>query len=232
MASADRDVPTSVPSSPATPSTFAVGSPASSAHRSCPRCARRMSSLKYDKHTICRDVQCSVDVRCNGCNSWSVDFMLGYVKHQKSLVSKGKKKTPTSSSSSPSRPPVVQTTAHVAPPQLPASTEDQLKTYVHSFLSEFLSQSGQLGTNSFLTPFSSAPLSVPAPSSAPVSTSSLSSAPPSSSSLDFVEYQAHVLGLSSEYLSIVRWFVRARGSDFLSYLSSHFPCLSADACLA
>ena len=106
-----------------------------------------MSSLKYDNHTfcvVCRDVQCSVEVRCNECNSWSVDFMLGYVKHQKSLVSKGKKKTPSSSSSPspPSRPPAVQTTAHVAPPHLPASTDDQLKTYVHSFLSEFLSQLG------------------------------------------------------------------------------------------
>ena len=87
MASADRDVPTSVPASPATPSTSAAGSSASSAHRSCSRCARQMSSLNYDKHTICvacRDVQCSVEVRCNECNSWSVDFMLGYVKHQKS----------------------------------------------------------------------------------------------------------------------------------------------------
>ena len=110
MASTDSDVPKSVPSSPAAPSTSATGSTASSAHRSCPRCARRMSSLKYDKHTICvacRDTQCSVDVRCNKCNSWSVDFMLGYVKHQKSLVSKGKKKTPSSFSSSPSKTPAV-----------------------------------------------------------------------------------------------------------------------------
>ena len=156
MDSTDSDVPTSVPSSPATPSTSAPGSTASSAYRTCPRCARRMSSLKYDKHTICvacTDTQCSVEVRCSECNSWSVDFMLGYVKHQKSLVSKGKK-TPSSSSSS--KPPAVQTTAPVAPPNLPASTEDQLKQYVHSFLSDFLSQSGQLGTN----PFFSAPPAV------------------------------------------------------------------------
>ena len=129
MASADSDVPKSVPSSLATPSTSTAGSSTSSTHCSCPRCARRMSSLKYIIHTFCvacRDVQCSVKVRCNECNYWSVDFMLGYVKHQKSLVSKGKTETPTSSSSSPpSRPPVVQTTTHITPPHLPAST-DQL----------------------------------------------------------------------------------------------------------
>ena len=157
MASTDSDVPKSVPSSPATPSTSAPGSTASSAHRICPRCARRMSSLKYDKHTICvacRDTQCSVEVRCSECSCWSVGYILGYVKHQKSLVSKGKKKTP---SSSPLKQPAVQTTAPVAPSTLPASTEDQLKQYVHSFLSDFLSQSGQLGTN----PFFSAPPAVP-----------------------------------------------------------------------
>ena len=78
--------------------------------------------------------------------------MLGYVKHQKSLVSKGKK-TP-SSSSSPSKPPAVHPTTPVAPPPPPPP---KLKQYVHSFLSDFLSQSGQLGTN----PFFAAPSAVP-----------------------------------------------------------------------
>ena len=160
MASKDSDVPASVPSSPATPSPSAPGTYAtSSARHSCPRCARRMSNLKYDKHSICvacRDSQCSVDVRCSECNSWSLDFMLGYVKCQKSSVSKGKE---VSSSSSPSKPPAVTTTAPVAPPpSLPASTEDQLRCYVHSFLADFMqSQSGQLGTNQFLA----APPAVP-----------------------------------------------------------------------
>ena len=124
MASADSGVPKSVPSSLATPLTSTDGSSTSSTHRSCLRCTRRMSSLTYIIHTFCvacRDVQCSVKVRCNECNYWSDDFMLGYVKHRKYLVSKGKTKTPTafsSSSSSLSRPPAVQTAA-------PAST-DQL----------------------------------------------------------------------------------------------------------
>ena len=51
MASNDSDVSKSLPSISATPSTSA-GLSASSSHRSCPRCARRMSSLKFDKHSV------------------------------------------------------------------------------------------------------------------------------------------------------------------------------------
>ena len=159
MASTDSDVSKSVPSSSATPSTSASGSAASLSHCSCPCCARRMSSLKFDKHSICvkcRDKQCSVDVRCAECKSWSVDFMFGYVKHQEPLVSKGGKKTPSSSSSS-LKPLVVPSTAPPPTPALPAGAEDQLKTFVQSFLSDLLSQSGQLGTN----PLVSAPPAVP-----------------------------------------------------------------------
>ena len=117
MASKDNDVSKSLPSTSATPSTSA-GSSASTSHRSCPRCARRMSSLKFDKHSTCvkcRDKQCSVEIRCSECESWSVDFMLGYVKHQRSLVSKGGK-SKSFSSSSPLTPPVVTTTATPPPP--------------------------------------------------------------------------------------------------------------------
>ena len=90
MASNDGDVPKSLPSTSAT--STSAGSSASTSHRSCPRCARRMSSLKFDKHTTCvkcGDKQCSVEVRCSECEKWSVDFMLGYVKHQRTLVSRG-----------------------------------------------------------------------------------------------------------------------------------------------
>ena len=52
MASNDGDVPKSLPSTSATTST-STGSSASTSHRSCPRCARRMSSVKFDKHTTC-----------------------------------------------------------------------------------------------------------------------------------------------------------------------------------
>ena len=156
MASNDGDMPKSLPSTSATTSTSA-GSSASTSHRSCPRCARRMSSLKFDKHTTCvkcRDKQCSVEVRCSECEKWSVDFMLGYVKHQRTLVSKGGK---SKSSSSSSTPPVVTTTTPPPPHALTSDTEVHLKSLMQSFLTDFFSQSPQLGTN----PFLSAPPAVP-----------------------------------------------------------------------
>ena len=83
-----KDVPvsdTSVTSAPSTPTTSAATDV--SARRSCPRCGRRMSSLQFDKHTlcvVCRDMKCSLDTRCKECKAWSKEFMLGYVKHQRS----------------------------------------------------------------------------------------------------------------------------------------------------
>ena len=52
--------------------------------------------------------------------------MLGYVKHQRSLVSKGGKSK--SSSSSPSKPLVVTPTATPPSPALTSGTEVQLKS--------------------------------------------------------------------------------------------------------
>ena len=72
MAYTGSDVPNSVPSSPAPPST--AGSSTSSTHRSCQSYTGRMSSLPYIMHTFCvacRDVQCSVNVRCDECTYWS-----------------------------------------------------------------------------------------------------------------------------------------------------------------
>ena len=153
----DKDVPSTVPSTSAAADV--------SARRTCPRCTRRMSSLKYDKHSLCvacRDVKCSVEVRSSECRSWSKDFMQGYVKHQRSLVSKGKKEA---TASSPLVPVMAVTTAPVVSlPSLPVSTEDQLRNYVHSVLANLLNQSGSVGTNLLFT----APLAVP--NSAPMST--------------------------------------------------------------
>ena len=68
-----------------------------------------MSSLKYDKHTLClscREVTCAMDLRCVECTAWFTDEMADYLCHRKSLVSKGKKlSVTTASSSSPSVPP-------------------------------------------------------------------------------------------------------------------------------
>ena len=131
----DKDVPpsTSAPTSPA---------PDVSTHRSCTCCTLRISSLKYDKHSLClscRDVQCSLEVRCDECKCWSSDVMLDYLKHRKSLVSKGKKKsaTPSTSSSSPSLPPAVTAITSVGLPLPSLDSDDKLRDYVHSFLTNF-----------------------------------------------------------------------------------------------
>ena len=151
----DKDVPTSLPSTtaPSLPATDV------SAHRSCTHCTRRMSSYKYDKHSLClnyRDVQCSLDVRCDECKSWSSELMLDYLKHRKSLVLKGKKSTTpstSSSSSSPSLPPAVTTAACVGSPLLSTSFDEKLGDYLHLILANFLSQSGSIRCNpSFSVP--------------------------------------------------------------------------------
>ena len=70
------------------------------------RCTRRMSSLPHDKHTVCvscRDVDCSVAVRCDECREWFTDAMNDYVRHKRSLISKSRKpKVTTFSVSTPS----------------------------------------------------------------------------------------------------------------------------------
>ena len=142
-----KDVPvsdTSVTSSPSTPMTSAATDV--SARRSCPRCGHRISSLQFDKHShcvVCRDVKCSLDTGCKECKAWSKEFMLGYVKHQRSLVSKAKKTTP---SSSPSPPVTAVTTAPVV--SLPSVTfsEDRVRQLMHSMFQDLM-QSARLGTN-------------------------------------------------------------------------------------
>ena len=136
-------------------------------HRSCVRCTRRMSSVKYDKHTLClncRDVQCSLDVRYDECRAWSSEVMLEHLKHRKSLVSKGKKKstTPSSSSSSSSPSPLVpagSVATTLASPLPPLASDERIRDYVHSFLTNVLSQSGSVGSDT--NPSFSAPPVVP-----------------------------------------------------------------------
>ena len=145
----------------------ATSSPAkdSAARRSCSKCSRRMSSYANDKHSLClhcRVVLCSVDVRCKECKDWSTESMLEYLKHRKSLVSKGKKRssvaTPTSAppSVSPSATPVKDSArpSKVASPvsSIPSlASEEGLKSFVHSLLASFLSQPTlSLGSNPFI----------------------------------------------------------------------------------
>ena len=83
--------------------------------------------------------------------------MQEYLKHRETLVSKRKKKpVSTAPSSSPSIATAVSTTAFVgSSSSLPSiSTDDKLGDYLHSFLANFLSQSGSVGANpsSFAAP--------------------------------------------------------------------------------
>ena len=151
----------------ASPSTSAPSTTSSTtvdvtARRSCRRCTRKMSSLTHDKHTICvtcRDVDCSVAVRCDECREWSTESMNGYVCHKRSLISKSREPkvtTPSASSASvtPSESPSLSQVVTPSPPSL--ADDEKLKNYVHSFLASMLSQqSGQVSLGS--NPFVSAP---------------------------------------------------------------------------
>ena len=112
-----KDVSVSDPTSALTSSTPTTAAAVDIyTRRSCPRCGRRMSALQFDKHTfcvVCRDIKCSLATRCKECKVWSKDFMLGYVKHQRTLVSKAKRAPP---SSSPSPPVTAVTTASLVSP--------------------------------------------------------------------------------------------------------------------
>ena len=69
--------------------------------------------------------------------------MLGYVKHQRSLVSKGKKPATTSS---PSPPVTVVTTAPIVSLPSLSISEDCVRQLMHSMFQDML-QSGSLGIN-------------------------------------------------------------------------------------
>ena len=115
-----------------------------------------MSALQFDKHTFCvvyRDIKCSLATRCKECKAWSKEFMLGYVKHQRTLVSKARRAPPSSSPS----PPVtaVTTTSLVPPPPSETFSEDRLRQLMHSMFQDLMS--ARVGTN----PSSTAPPAVP-----------------------------------------------------------------------
>ena len=79
-----------------------------------------MSSLTHDKHTVCvscKDVDCSVAVRCDECREWSTDAMNDYVRHKRSLISKSRNpKVTTPSVSTPSVTPSESPVSQVATP--------------------------------------------------------------------------------------------------------------------
>ena len=76
---------------------------------SCSRCPGRMSSFDRDRHLVCTHCwgyECSVELRCEECESWSQEEMLAHEKYRKSLASKskGRGKSLTKSSKVPASP--------------------------------------------------------------------------------------------------------------------------------
>ena len=147
-------IPPSTTASPATPSAMD-----SAALRSCQRCHRRMSSLKYDTPTLCthcRDVNCNLSTRCDECGEWSSDFMNAYLSHKRSLASKRSKKPQPAASVS--QPAVTAGPSLGSPVSVPSfADDDRLKEAVMSAL-QSLTKKGSLGSNPF--PFA-APFPVP-----------------------------------------------------------------------
>ena len=115
-----------------------------------------MSSLKHDSHTICsqcRDVNCSVDTRCDECKSWSVEAMQEHLKYQRSLAGKRGSKKPTFTTASVSQPAVASSPVVTSPTVSASVSEDaRLKDAVLQSLS------GSLGFNQTS---STAPSTVP-----------------------------------------------------------------------
>ena len=78
--------------------------------RACSRCPGRMSSFDRDRHLVCTrflGYECSVVLRCEECECWSMEEMLTYEKYRKSLASKskGRFKSYAKSSNMPASPP-------------------------------------------------------------------------------------------------------------------------------
>ena len=71
--------------------------------RTCQICKTRISSISYDKHTLCvscRGVDCTDKDKCNECITWSKEEFAKYLKHRKSLISKAISKSKNKGSKS------------------------------------------------------------------------------------------------------------------------------------
>ena len=91
----------SEPSMAATGSSSSSQDASQSTIRSCSCCKRRISTAKFDAHSVCldcRNVVCDLQVRCDECKTWSEEQMNDYIKHRKLLMSKSKSKKTNASS--------------------------------------------------------------------------------------------------------------------------------------
>ena len=81
-------------STPPVPSTSGTSSKGYKTRR-CSACNKRMSSLLFDRHTICSDCWgrlCGFDLKCSECEVWDESFFYAYVQHSRSLKIKRESK--------------------------------------------------------------------------------------------------------------------------------------------
>ena len=147
-------------SSGQTTSSSSTSSQEAGSHRNCSVCKKRISQYKFDRHTVCiscRPIVCDLNHRCGECNDWSTDEMENYLKHRKSLDSKGKKKDSKASTitQSPKQTNLVST-------DMLRSLEDRLNQKFSKFFEHKLDLIDEAIGNK-LTSFFSAPSKVPEP---------------------------------------------------------------------
>ena len=98
---AERDISTSPASIPSSNDSTDKDS-----RRSCLYCKTRISSVYYDKHTLCascRGVDCTLKDKCTECKTWTEEEFARYLKHRKSLVSKALSKSKNANKGSKSK---------------------------------------------------------------------------------------------------------------------------------
>ena len=128
------------------------------AHRSCSACRKRMSQQKYDRHSVCiscRSINCDLNQRCDECSSWTSEEMDLYLKHRKTLESKGKKKE----SKAPTQPQSPKVTVDI---DMIKSLEDRLNKKFATFFEHKLDMIDEM-IGGRLTNLLSAPSQVPNP---------------------------------------------------------------------
>ena len=116
-----------------------------STRRSCSKCHGSMSSLSLEKHLFCmkcRGSECTLDMRCSECISWTEEEMIKYIKLRKSLSSKSKR----SKSSPPRSIPLDRDTDELNQSQLDSvqkMSNDSITSMSDNLMAKFLSMMDQ-----------------------------------------------------------------------------------------
>ena len=110
------------------------------ATRSCKLCPARMSTLKYDRHTlctVCRGNECDLGNRCEECRDWTDDEVVQLLKHRKSLEQKRRAKK-VSKKTKPLPRPVPAPSVDIE--ERLSAFQTKMSDDVQSLLSNFMSQ--------------------------------------------------------------------------------------------